>query len=77
MRIHQAGGVTPQYTLTIVPTQDDVTVVINGEERTTLTADAGTAYTYLVSKEGYVTETASGTLSGDTTIEVTLVEEQQ
>ena len=75
MRIHQAGGVTPQYTLTIEPTQDDVTVVINGEERTTLTADAGTAYTYSVSKTGYVTKTGSGTLSEDTTVEVTLAEE--
>ena len=50
-------------------------MTINGEEQTTLTADAGTAYTYSVSKTGYVTKTGSGTLSEDTTIEVALKEE--
>ena len=63
-----------QYTFTISATPNDATVVINGEARSTLTADDGTEITWSVAKEGYTTQSGTYTLNGaDHTEEVTLI----
>ena len=64
------------HTFTIVPTPSDATVIINGEERTSFTADYGTAITWSVSREHYVTQSGSTTLTADTSLPVTLALEQ-
>ena len=61
-----------QYTFTIVPTPADATVMINGEVRSSITADYGTSITWEVSKEGYTTQSNTETLTGDTTRNITL-----
>lgn len=64
-----------QYTFTISATPADATVTINGEARTSLTADEGTSVTWSVAKEGYVSQNGSYTLNADHTETVTLVQE--
>ena len=61
-----------QYTFEIEATPADATVTINGEERTTLTADVNTAITWSVAKTGYVTQNGTYTLVEDKTETVTL-----
>lgn len=61
-----------EYTLTIVPTPESATVVINGQERRTITLKLGRDYTYEISATGYIQETGSGTLTEDTTITTTM-----
>ena len=61
-----------QYTFTIVATPADATVTINGEVRSSITADYGTSITWEVSKEGYATQSDTETLTGDTTRNITL-----
>ena len=65
-----------QYTFTIVATPADATVMINGEVRSSITADYGTSITWEVSKEGYTTQSNTETLTGDTTRNITLTEVQ-
>lgn len=63
-----------QYTFTISATPNDATVVINGEARSSLTADDGTEISWSVAKEGYVTQSGTYTLNGENHTEtVTLV----
>ena len=61
-----------QYTYTISATPNDATVVINGSERSTLTADYGTTITWSVSKVGYVAQSGTHTLEADYTNTVVL-----
>ena len=68
--------VANQYTFTIVPTPADAYVEINGEPRTSITTAYGTSISWEVSKSGYVTQSNTETLTGDTTRNVTLVENQ-
>ena len=65
-----------QYTFSIVATPADATVTINGEVRSSITADYGTSITWEVSKEGYTTQSNTETLTGDTTRNITLTEVQ-
>ena len=67
--------VANQYTFTI-NTSSDNTVVINGSERTSITADYGTTINWSVSREHYVTQSGSTTLTADTTENITLVLQQ-
>ena len=68
--------VKEQYTFSIVATPVDATVTINGEVRSSITADYGTSITWEVSKEGYTTQSNTETLTGDTTRNITLTEVQ-
>jgi len=68
--------VLEQHTFTIAATPNDATVTINGQTRTSITADYGTAITWSVAKTGYVTQTGSYSLTQDHTETVTLVLEQ-
>ena len=65
-----------QYTFSIVATPADATVMINGEVRSSITADYGTSIAWEVSKEGYTTQSNTETLTGDTTRNITLTEVQ-
>ena len=60
------------HTLTIVPTPQDATVVIEGEQRTTYTAVHGTVASYSVSRTGYATVSSTYTMDQDATIPVSL-----
>lgn len=62
-----------EYTFTISATPADATVVINGETRTSLTANENTEITWSVGKTGYVTQTGTYTLVENHTETVTLV----
>lgn len=64
--------VIEQHTFTIVPTPSDATVIINGVERSTLTADYGTSITWSVSKTGYNPQSGSLTLTSDVTENISL-----
>ena len=61
-----------QFTFVIVPTPADATVIINGSERTSITADYGTNISWSVSATHYVTEGGTYVLTGDRTENVTL-----
>ena len=63
-----------QYTYTIAATPNDATVIINGSERSSLTADYGTEITWSVAKTGYVSQSGTHTLTADYTNTVVLVE---
>lgn len=75
-RTDTIGLIANQYTLTINPTPNDATVVINGVERRSYTEDYGTAAVWSVSKVGYVTQSNIDILTSDTTRNITLVEVQ-
>lgn len=66
--------VIQQFTYTISATPNDATVVINGSERSSLTADYGTTIEWSVSKTGYLTQTGTEVLTADTTNSVVLIE---
>lgn len=68
--------VKEQYTFSIAATPADATVTINGEVRSSITADYGTSIAWEVSKEGYTTQSNTETLTGDTTRNITLTEAQ-
>ena len=68
--------VLEQHTFAIVPTPADATITINGQTRSSITADYGTTITWSVSKEHYVTQSNTTTLTADTTLPVSLVLEQ-
>ena len=63
--------VLSQYTFSI-DTDPSNTVMINGVQRTSITADYGTTITWSVNREHYETQSDSFVLSGDDTIEVVL-----
>lgn len=75
-RTDTIGLIANQYTLTINPTPNDATVVINGVERRSYTEDYGTAAVWSVSKAGYVTQSNTDILISDITRNITLVEVQ-
>ena len=87
--VSQNGSITPtanttkdvalvleQHTFTITPTPADAVVTINGEKRTTLTADYGTKITWSVAKTGYDTKNGTYTLTADKTEAVSLSKTQ-
>lgn len=61
-----------EYTFEIDNGEQGATIVINEEERSSITAQAGTLIEWSVSKEGYVTQSGSFLLSEDKTEEITL-----
>ena len=61
-----------QYTVTIIPTPSDATVIINGIERTSATLDIGTTVTYSVTKPGYASAEDTFTLTNNIDIEIEL-----
>lgn len=64
-----------QYTFSINPTPDTATVIINGQERKTITADEGTTIIWQVSADGYVTQSGQYILTEDEALDIIL--EQQ
>ena len=71
------GSPTPSqyYTLRVITTPNDATVLINGVVQKEITDRAGTVVNIEVSKDGYETYTASKTLTHDETLRVTLEKE--
>lgn len=71
------GSPTPSqyYTLRVITTPNDATVLINGVAQKEITDRAGTVVNIEVSKDGYETYTASKTLIHDETLRVTLEKE--
>lgn len=71
------GSPTPSqyYTLRVITTPNDATVLINGVAQNEITDRAGTVVNIEVSKDGYETYTASKTLTNDETLRVTLEKE--
>lgn len=71
------GSPTPSqyYTLRVITTPSDATVLINGVVQKEITNKAGTVVNIEVSKDGYKTYTASKTLTHDETLRVTLEKE--
>lgn len=68
-------NLTPShYTFTIVPTPSDATVIINGQQRTSIYEEVGTTITWSVSKSHYVTRSGSYVLNQDHTENVVLAE---
>ena len=65
-----------QHTFTINATPVDAVVMINGVERTSFTAPYGTLITWSVSKEHYVSQSGSFTLTSDRTENVNLAIER-
>ena len=61
-----------QYTFTIIPVPADATVIINGVERSSITATVNTMITYTVSKEGYFDTNDTFELLYNTTSTITL-----
>ena len=87
--VSQNGSITPtenttkdvalvleKHTFSIVATPSDATVIINGEERSTFTADYGTEIDWSVGKEGYVSKEGTYTLTADKE-EVVALDKQQ
>ena len=71
------GSPTPSqyYTLRVITTPNDATVLINGVAQKEITDRAGTVVNIEVSKDGYETYTVSKTLTHDETLRVTLEKE--
>lgn len=71
------GSPTPSqyYTLRVITTPSDATVLINGVAQKEITDRAGTVVNIEVSKDGYETYTTSKTLTHDETLRVTLEKE--
>ena len=71
------GSPTPSqyYTLKVITTPSDATVLINGAAQKEITDKAGTVVNIKVSRDGYKTYTASKTLTSDETLRVTLEKE--
>ncbi len=61
-----------ELTFTIVPTPADAIVTINGVNRTTFTAPAGTSITWSVSANGYASQSGTLTLTESKTLSVVL-----
>lgn len=61
-----------ELTFTIVPTPTDAIVTINGVNRTTFTAPAGTSVDWSVSASGYATQSGTLTLTESKTLSVVL-----
>ena len=87
--VSQNGSITPtenttkdvalvleKHTFSIVATPSDATVIINGEERSTFTADYGTEINWSVGKEGYVSKEGTYILTADKE-EVVALDKQQ
>ena len=65
--------VVDTYTLTINPTPNDATVILNGEERTSITVESGTAVHWSVSRNGYTERTGVETMTEDKNLDIDLV----
>ena len=64
-------------TFTITPTPSDAVVTINGEQRTSIEAEAGSSLNWTVSKTGYVTKSDTQTMGeSDITLPVSLSRNQ-
>lgn len=63
-----------EYTLTVSATPSDATVKLNGVEQTSITVAEGSEVQWEVSKDGYVAQSGTVTVTSDTTLPVTLVE---
>lgn len=64
---------TPKnFTITVNPTPSDATVILNSEERKSVTLAYGTVWAYTVSKQGYQTAKDNNTTLEDQTIDVVL-----
>ena len=87
--VSQNGSITPtentmkdvalvleKHTFSIVATPADATVIINGGERSTFTADYGTEIGWSVGKVGYVSKEGTYTLAADKEEVVTLAKQQ-
>lgn len=61
-----------QVTVTINPTPGDATVMIDGEQKNSVTVDYGTEVSYEVSREGYISTSGSVTATSDQTVDVSL-----
>lgn len=74
---YSGSGPTPSqyYTLKVITTPSDATVLINGVAQKEITAEAGTVVNVEVSRDGYKTYTAYKTLTHDETLRVTLEKE--
>lgn len=60
------------YTFTVSPTPTNAVVIINGEERTSITAVHGTEIEWSVSADNYVSQNGTAVLTKDTTLPVAL-----
>lgn len=71
------GSPTPNqyYTLNVITTPSDATVLINGVAQKEITDKAGTVVNIEVSRDGYKTYTVHKTLTHDETLRVTLEKE--
>ena len=87
--VSQNGSITPtenttkdvalvleKHTFSIVATPSDPTIIINGAERSTFTADYGTEIDWSVGKEGYVSKEGTYILTADKE-EVVSLDKQQ
>lgn len=63
------------YTLTIDPTPSDSTVKINGVEQKSITVNSGSTVNWTVSKEGYIAQSGSTTVTKTETLSITLQEQ--
>lgn len=63
---------TPTYTFTINPTPENATVTINGEIRSSLTAEENTQIEWRVEADGYEAQSGNLILTEDATLEVIL-----
>ena len=73
------GGATPpeptkQFTFTINPTPSDATVTLNGQNRNSITVNAGASISWTVFKLGYVTQSGHLVLTEDRTLDIVLEE---
>ncbi len=66
---------TPTYTFTINPTPENATVTINGEIRSSLTAEENTQIEWRVEADGYEAQSGNLILTEDATLEVVLLAE--
>lgn len=63
---------TPTYTFTIIPTPANAVVTINGEIRSSLTAEENTQIEWRVEADGYEAQSGNLILTEDATLEVIL-----
>lgn len=64
--------VIPSYTFRISAVPSNATVIINGQTRTSITAQTGTSITWSVSADNYISQSGSLTLTKDEYLVVTL-----
>lgn len=65
----------PSYTFTVIPTPANAVVTINGEIRSSLTAEENTQIEWRVEADGYEAQSGNLILTEDATLEVVLLAE--